>query len=703
MHLLSIKLRPAFLVTILTFVISFTVYLFTLSPTVGLEDSGEFIAAVASLGIAHPSGYPLYVVLGKLFTLIIPFGDIAWRVNLFSAFCASITVSLLSLLLINILSSLFPTQRLSASGSHIEKHLGGFAGMDPPIISGESETESRAVTSSQGKSTVSFRVATTSTYLVALSLSLFFAFSPVFWSQAIIAEVYTLNAALLIATLILLWRYAQTPSHATLLCFSFLCGLSITNHQMMILVAPVYLIFILCIDWKRNRWWTRNESIPTQTQTRSHHWYTNIHPYPIALLFFFLGLSLYLFILFRAWSDPLINWNHPDTLAEFWHHISRKSYNDFTANLIEDTWKHKKIIYVHYFFTDLLKQLNPVGALLSLCGFITLWLRKRSFLLLTLGVFFSNSVLIIILRRLGYIVESEEIYTVYYISSFLMAFVWTAIGIAEIIHQIRKYFLKRGTAPKPLVAALAILFLLFLPSAQGLSFARSTDRSDIWLTDDWGTALLQSLAPHAILLLFTEQPAADSGVFTLAYLSLIKKVRPDVAIVDYGYLSSRFYHPVGTESMQIMKLPFPVARARLLNRIWKIAQRTQRPIYTLYPVGTWLNGDLISRSNGIVYRVYPNKETAQRAHLTTLTPQIRNLEEDRFQNQMYYNDFISDLLYARASALLEQGQLKASEQVFLEAFSFDATPFAANARDYLSHQQRWLELKKPQTPMSKTQ
>ena len=724
-------IRLQLLTALFTFSLSFVVYLFTLSPTVGLEDSGEFIAVVASLGVAHPSGYPLYVVLGKLFTLLIPFGDIAWRVNLFSAFCGSVSVSLLSLLLINILSTLFlrqpnkgglvdgknPPQPAQAWSSPKRSCAGEaerpaaqparhmpFQGNDSHMMENVNMKNAtvhcgQALAGGEaGTRIFSTSSPTAFISLTAASFSLFFAFSPVFWSQAVIAEVYTLNAALLMGTLLLLWRYAHAPSRATLFLFAFLYGLSITNHQMMGLLAPIFLAFILAIDWRHSRLWTRKKPKPEQEPLQPKRWHSKfgmLHPYASALLFFFIGLSLYFFVLFRAWYDPLVNWNHPDTLAEFWRHISRKSYNDFSTSLIEDAWKYKKIIYVHYFFADLYRQLNPIGALLACCGFIALWFRRRSYFFLTLGIFLFNSVLIILLRRLGYIVESEEIYTVYYIPSFLMAFLWAGIGFTALIERLRTYLAKRRLTTKPLLIALVSLLLVSLPCAQGISFAQTTDRSDVWLTLDWGTELLHSLEPNAVLLIFTEQPAADSQVFTLAYLSLIEKMRPDVAIVDYGYLSSRLFHPVGTENTQIMKLPFPIARARLLNRIWKIAKEAQRPVYTLYPVGTSLNGDLISRSNGLAFRIYPNVETARRAHPALITPRIRNLDDDRFQNHLYYADFISDILYARASDLLEQGNISASEQIFLKAFSLDATPLAANARDYLSHQERWLEVKNP--------
>ncbi|MBA2440882.1 MAG: DUF2723 domain-containing protein, partial [Rubrobacter sp.] len=63
---------------------SFVVYLLTLAPSVLPYDSGMFQARAHVLGIGHPTGYPTYIMLGKLFTYL-PFGDVAYRVNLSSA------------------------------------------------------------------------------------------------------------------------------------------------------------------------------------------------------------------------------------------------------------------------------------------------------------------------------------------------------------------------------------------------------------------------------------------------------------------------------------------------------------------------------------------------------------------------------------------------------------------------------------------
>src|SRR5436190_1383307 len=65
-----------------------------LPRTVSFEDSGEFVAAAATAGIPHPSGYPLYVLLASIFAKL-PFGAVPWRVALFSAVCAAAALAVL--------------------------------------------------------------------------------------------------------------------------------------------------------------------------------------------------------------------------------------------------------------------------------------------------------------------------------------------------------------------------------------------------------------------------------------------------------------------------------------------------------------------------------------------------------------------------------------------------------------------------------
>ena len=70
-----------YLTPVIALALALAVYWRTLAPTVTLEDSGSFIAAACSLGVAHPPGYPLWCLLAHGFTRL-PFGEPAWRVHL---------------------------------------------------------------------------------------------------------------------------------------------------------------------------------------------------------------------------------------------------------------------------------------------------------------------------------------------------------------------------------------------------------------------------------------------------------------------------------------------------------------------------------------------------------------------------------------------------------------------------------------------
>ena len=171
------------------------IYLLTLGHTVGRADTFEFQVVVPRLGIAHPTGYPLYLLLSKAFTLL-PIGTMAWRVNLASAAYAVIAICLLYL---------------------IGQRLGGRHG---PALLGAS----------------------------ALALL------PTFWGQAIEAEVYALHALVVAAALFLMIRIVEgdnEESETTLLLMAFVLGVGLANHlTTAVLLPPAVLTLIL---WHRAR------------------------------------------------------------------------------------------------------------------------------------------------------------------------------------------------------------------------------------------------------------------------------------------------------------------------------------------------------------------------------------------------------------------------------------------------------------------
>jgi hypothetical protein len=177
----------------------FALYVKTLAPTLLMADAAEFQLACYTLGIAHPTGYPLYTMVGWLWSHLVPLGDAAYRVNLLSAVFAASCVGLLYLLLRGVRSAL-PTSH----GATL-----------------------RAVA-----------------FLATVTLAV----SRTFWSQAVRAEVYALNSLFVVATLYLMLRWADFRSPRTLQAAALVYGLSLTHHVTMILLLPACLAFVWLTD-----------------------------------------------------------------------------------------------------------------------------------------------------------------------------------------------------------------------------------------------------------------------------------------------------------------------------------------------------------------------------------------------------------------------------------------------------------------------
>jgi tetratricopeptide (TPR) repeat protein len=196
---------------ILAGVVSFAVYAWSAAPNVTLLDSGEFIVAAQHFGVPHPTGYPLWTFLTWLF-LLLPLGNAAWEVAIFSGLCAAGAVGCCAALL--------SSAQLWCYGT---------------LLGAKARILSR---------------------IVALSFSLMLAFSISMWSQAVIAEVYALHALLIAIFLILCYRWLQQPaSDRLMLSVFFVLGLSFSNHHLTMTLAPLPYLLILLLrrraffDW----------------------------------------------------------------------------------------------------------------------------------------------------------------------------------------------------------------------------------------------------------------------------------------------------------------------------------------------------------------------------------------------------------------------------------------------------------------------
>ncbi len=179
--------------------IAFTVYWRTLAPSVAFlfDDTLEFQYVVPRLGIIHQTGYPLYTLLGKLFTLLVPLNDPAFRLNLFSAVVGAIAVGMVYLVLI-----------------HLVAHR-----------------------------------------WAAVVGALTFAAGQTFWGQAVIAEIYTAQMLLVALTLylVLIWREevqvgAVERARLRFYLLALVMGLGLTHHRLILLVYPAIALYIILVN-----------------------------------------------------------------------------------------------------------------------------------------------------------------------------------------------------------------------------------------------------------------------------------------------------------------------------------------------------------------------------------------------------------------------------------------------------------------------
>lgn len=175
-----------FLAPLVLFGVSFWAYLSRLLPGAGFWDTGVFQAVPWTLSFTHPTGYPLYILLGKLFCLVFPFGSIAWRMNLLSALCGASAVMLLFLL----------------CREFVEEDF-------------------------------------------SLGAALALAFAQIFWRTAVRADPHTLHACFVALLLLLAVRWHKNPSPKKLNLLALVGGLALGNHLMTSMLLPGLFLFVL--------------------------------------------------------------------------------------------------------------------------------------------------------------------------------------------------------------------------------------------------------------------------------------------------------------------------------------------------------------------------------------------------------------------------------------------------------------------------
>lgn len=231
-------------------------YLSTSAPAVSFGgDCGELSAAAAVLGVPHPTGYPLYMLLARAAIALVPVGTVAWRVTLVSAVAGGVAVALVARM----------TLRL---------------------------TGDRAA---------------------ALCAAMALACAGAFWSQAVLAEVYTLHIALLAALATCLIEWSAGGDERWLMAAGVCFGLGLAHHLSILLCLPAVALFIALT--------LRGEQRARRSATALARFALWATP----------GLLLYVYLPLRALRQPPILWGDPTHLDGFLAHLTGRAYTDLVG------------------------------------------------------------------------------------------------------------------------------------------------------------------------------------------------------------------------------------------------------------------------------------------------------------------------------------------------------------------------------------
>lgn len=334
--------RHAFLLTTL---LAFAGYWFSLAPNVTLEMSGLFSTGAMYAGVPHQPGYPAWTLYSWLWTKVLPFGPIAWRVSVGSAAASAVACGLVAMAVTRVAPRLFTrsasAQRLTATQQNVLRMAGG-------SVAG-----------------------------------LVFGFSSEVWGKAVVADVWAFSLLLFVALLSLLFHWSLAPQRRWPLYGAFfLYGWLLTSHQQMIVLFPGLGVALLLLHPALGR----DAGLlltPIIAWALSEHQYapgswlslgaliyyplltsfggllaaaavlvvimrkmgTEIKPVAACMLAFLCGLAFYIYMPVAAMTNPPVNWGYARTLEGFRHNLGRDHYEKTCVPSGYGHWSRQAVIH----------------------------------------------------------------------------------------------------------------------------------------------------------------------------------------------------------------------------------------------------------------------------------------------------------------------------------------------------------------------
>ena len=574
----------------LVFLLAATVYFITLTPTVPFWDSGEFIAVSYILGIPHPPGTPLYVLLGRVATLV-PWATVAQRVNGLSALASALAVLLTYLTALRLIRSA--------------------QGRGPAAMRA---TEGAAGANGKGEWLAQFG---------ALMAAFMLAFSDNFWENAIEAEVYSLMslAQILVFWLGLKWweAHEKRPTAGPLLVCVYVMWLSVGMHLGVGMMGLPLLVLVLMVDrgtalvfampflsvlgvtWglermagivmlmstatfaiyamqkKLNGWVVAGSAVAALVAMRPAFGDENFtlstsllataalgvpifflarrfregRVIALALLLMTLGYSTHVYLPIRAAQHPAVNEGAPSSWESLRYLLERKQYGEssmfnrrgpWSAQLDKEFWR-----YVRRQWPLAPPRLpsGPSGTkeeprtwqfmvplLLGLAGGI--WqLRRERVTALTTGCLlaFSTVGMILVLNFTGHEVRDRDYF---FTTAFHVFALWIGLGATWLVGWVRESFTGGSAQRYATIGCAALLGVQPLLLLRAMWFTH--DRRGNYVAHDYAYNMLAPLAPNSFV--FTN---GDNDTFPLWYIQEVEGVRKDVRVVNLSLLNTDWY------------------------------------------------------------------------------------------------------------------------------------------------------------------
>ncbi len=321
--------RVDWLAALLTFAIIWVTYLITIAPEVTLEDSGELCTASFYAGIPHAPGYPVWSIYSWLWTVLLPVGNVAWRVAVGEATAGAVSCGLLALMV----------SRGSSMFVEGIEDLKGMTGKWEKIIC----------------------------FVSGVAAGLLIGFDSIMWSESVaVNRMSIFSVPFFLTMLILTLRWIYAPHQYRFLYWAlFMYGLSITTHQSL-MVASVGLEVLIAVRSPRTGrdiflgnfviyalmwiWYWANGSFifPNITKggmfvlfnlvgwgslaasiwlaIRTRGILTEFLPVVIMGSLCILGVSFYFYEPLSCMTNPPMEWCYPRTVDGFIHAVTRGQF-----------------------------------------------------------------------------------------------------------------------------------------------------------------------------------------------------------------------------------------------------------------------------------------------------------------------------------------------------------------------------------------